>query len=107
LEDLALAAPDRSAAVARELTKVHEEFKIGTLNDLAVYYREHTPRGEVTVVLEGCGPDRRSRAFDHQEVEHSARTLLDQGLSRKDVARLIVEEFDLPRNEAYRFVNDL
>ncbi|NIP82947.1 MAG: rRNA (cytidine-2'-O-)-methyltransferase, partial [Gemmatimonadetes bacterium] len=41
----------RGVAVARELTKVHEEFVRGTLAEVAAYYRERPPRGEVTVVV--------------------------------------------------------
>jgi len=37
--------------LARELTKVHEEVRRGTLDDLARYYREEATRGEVTVVV--------------------------------------------------------
>src|SRR6185437_4630143 len=54
LEDLSEAAePSRRAVVARELTKLHEELRAGTLKELARYYSEHPPRGELTIVLEG------------------------------------------------------
>src|SRR5207249_5180746 len=50
LEDLAAACGDeRRAAVARELTKVFEETRAGTLEELAGYYAAAPPRGEVTV----------------------------------------------------------
>ena len=56
LQDLArVAGPARRAAVARELTKLHEEFRSGTLAELADYYSEHEPRGEITVVVAGTG----------------------------------------------------
>ena len=57
LQDLAHAGrrPSRRAVVARELTKLHEEFRAGTLAELADYYSETPPRGEITVVLEGTG----------------------------------------------------
>src|SRR5438093_549108 len=56
LRDLAEAAgPDRRAVVAREVTKIHEEFQEGTLAELADYYSENPPRGEVTVVVAGTG----------------------------------------------------
>ena len=42
---------DRDAAVARELTKLHEECVIGTLSELAFRYRDHTPKGEIVVVI--------------------------------------------------------
>ncbi|HET9948512.1 MAG TPA: 16S rRNA (cytidine(1402)-2'-O)-methyltransferase, partial [Longimicrobiales bacterium] len=52
LDDLAAACgPGRRVAVARELTKVHEEFVRGTLSEASAYYQEHPPKGEVTVVI--------------------------------------------------------
>ncbi|HEX4629303.1 MAG TPA: 16S rRNA (cytidine(1402)-2'-O)-methyltransferase, partial [Gemmatimonadales bacterium] len=56
LEDLAAACGgERPAAVARELTKVFEETRAGTLTDLAGYYAQAPPRGEVTVIVAGTG----------------------------------------------------
>ena len=43
----------RRAVVARELTKVHEEFVRGTLHELAERYRDEPPLGEVVVLVEG------------------------------------------------------
>src|SRR5881628_2935344 len=56
LADLAAACGgERRAAVARELTKVFEETRAGTLAELAGYYAAAPPRGEVTVVVAGIG----------------------------------------------------
>jgi 16S rRNA (cytidine1402-2'-O)-methyltransferase len=88
--------------VARELTKVHEEIKPGNLTELAVYYEEHPPRGEITLVVAGTSPTK-SRP-DPELVAARARALLSQGNSRKDVAGLLAEEFTMSRNEAYDMV---
>jgi 16S rRNA (cytidine1402-2'-O)-methyltransferase len=107
LEDLARAAGDsRRAVVARELTKLHEEFRGGTLAELAGYYSEHPPRGEITIVLEGTGapaepPDRTGEAVEQ------ATLLLAEGLTRREVVRRISETLGLPRNDAYRLVMEL
>jgi 16S rRNA (cytidine1402-2'-O)-methyltransferase len=93
---------ERKAVVARELTKVHEEIKAGNLADLAVYYEEHPPRGEITLVV-AAGPTV-EREPDRGAVAERARALLSEGLSRRDVAGLIAEEFSMPRNEAYNMV---
>lgn len=103
LDDLAAAlGADRRAAVARELTKVHEECRTGTLPELAGYYRASPPRGEVTVVLAGAtaGPER----SDPDALRRRAQALLAQGVSRRDVAGQLAGEFGIPRNEAYRLV---
>lgn len=53
LEELLEVLGDRRCCLARELTKVHEEYVRGTLGFLAERYREQAPRGEVTILVEG------------------------------------------------------
>lgn len=107
LSDLVkVAGPARRAVVARELTKLHEELRSGTLADLADYYSNVPPRGEVTVVVEGTGappamPDRTEEAMER------ASSLLAGGMSRREVARLVAESHGLSRNDAYRMVMGL
>jgi 16S rRNA (cytidine1402-2'-O)-methyltransferase len=107
LRDLAAAAgPDRRATVARELTKLHEELRAGTLAELADYYSETPPKGELTIVMEGtrtpaAPPDRTAEAVDE------ATALLAEGLSRREVARRLTETLGMPRNDAYRLVMGL
>ena len=106
LEDLAAACGgERRAAGARELTKVFEETRAGTLVELAGYYAEAPARGEVTVVVSGTGkPVREERPPDPGA---RARALLAQGMTRKDAAERLAEETGITRNTAYRLVNEL
>lgn len=96
---------ERPAAVARELTKVFEETRSGTLGELAGYYADAPPRGEVTVVVAGTG--RRPKSAPPVDPEARARALLAGGMSRKDVADRLAAETGISRNTAYRLVNDL
>ncbi len=90
---------ERRAVVARELTKMHETFVRGTLQELASYYQDEAVRGEVVVVLAGAAPvSLEAAAADAQEV---ANVLLDAGTSPRDVARELTRRFNLPRNLAY------
>jgi 16S rRNA (cytidine1402-2'-O)-methyltransferase len=109
LQDLAAACGgERRAAVARELTKLFEETRAGTLDELAGYYAEAPARGEVTVVVRGTGkPAREERLPRPADPEARARVLLAQGLTRKDVADRIAAEMGITRNTAYRLVNEL
>ena len=96
---------ERAAVVARELTKIFEETRAGTLTELAGYYADAPPRGEVTVVVTGTG-----RAVQEErppDPEERARALLAQGMTRKDVADRIATETGITRNTAYRLVNEL
>ena len=106
LADLAdVCGPERAAAVSRELTKVFEETRTGTLQDLSEHYAEAAVRGEVTVIVAGTGKQ-------HIEAPppnpgERARALLAEGLSRKDVAERLAEETGISRNTAYKLVNEL
>jgi 16S rRNA (cytidine1402-2'-O)-methyltransferase len=107
LQDLAaVAGSDRRAMVARELTKLHEELRAGTLAELADYYSQTAPRGELTIVVEGTGapPAPPDRAGD---AAAEASALLAEGLSRREVARRLTETMGMSRNDAYRLVMGL
>ena len=106
LTDLAEACgADRAASVSRELTKVFEETRSGTLQELSEHYAAAPARGEVTVVVAGTGKER----AEEPPVDPAARAkvLLAEGLSRKDVADRVAEETGISRNTAYRLVNEL
>jgi len=108
LSDLATACDggsERSASVSREMTKVFEETRAGTLAELAGYYAEAPPRGEVTVVVSGTGKPRPAEV--PVDPETRARALLAQGMTRKDVAEQVAQETGIARNTAYRLVNEL
>jgi 16S rRNA (cytidine1402-2'-O)-methyltransferase len=107
LEDLiSLAGADREAVVARELTKLHEEIRTGTLEELLDYYTAVPPRGELTIVLRGTGAPVPELDRTEDAVEQ-ATTLLAEGLTRREVARRLTESLGLPRNEAYKLVMEL
>ncbi|MGH7508777.1 MAG: 16S rRNA (cytidine(1402)-2'-O)-methyltransferase [Gemmatimonadales bacterium] len=107
LEDLIpLAGSDRIGVVARELTKIHEEIRRGSLGELVDYFTAVPPRGELTVILQGSGepgvePDRIDDAIEH------ATALLAEGLTRREVARRLTESLGLARNVAYKLVMEL
>jgi 16S rRNA (cytidine1402-2'-O)-methyltransferase len=108
LQDLAAACgADRPAAVARELTKLFEETRAGTLAELAGYYAEAPARGEVTVMVAGTGKAPREDRPPPPDAEARARTLLAQGMTRRDVAEQIAAETGIARKTAYRLVNEL
>lgn len=96
LLDLREALGNRRACVARELTKIHEEFVRGTLDELAAHFSGEV-LGEITLVLEGAPRDR--TAADPEEL---LRARLAAGVSVKDAAREVAEALGLPRKDIYR-----
>ncbi len=108
LEDLRAACGDeRRVAVARELTKVHEEFVRGTVVDVLHYYEENSPRGEVTVVVAPADNAPQDGGVLEKEAAELARALLADGGRASAVSKEIARRLAIPRNEAYRIVLDL
>jgi len=108
LEELAaLCGEGRPVAVARELTKVHEEFTRGTLVEARRYYESHPPKGEVTVVV----APRDNASVDPRVLEEDARVLaralLKEGGRPSGVAREVARRLEIPKNTAYRIVHEL
>jgi len=103
LEDLVAAgAGARATVVARELTKQYEEFRRGTAAELAAYYSAHDIRGEVVIVLAGAPPVE----LDEAALREQAATLRAQGMSARDVTRVLIEQGQAPRNLAYRLAHE-
>lgn len=60
--------PDRECSVAREISKVHEEHRRGTLTEVADWFREHEPKGEIVIVVAGA-PVRKRKESKYAEDE--------------------------------------
>lgn len=107
LEDLSAACgEDRLVSVARELTKLHEEFVRGTLDEAAAYYRQHPPRGEVSLVVGPAEGPLESEEDVEQAALEEARTLLAEGMKPSAVARELQRRLAIPRNVAYRVAHE-
>jgi 16S rRNA (cytidine1402-2'-O)-methyltransferase len=98
LADMVMILGDRPAAIARELTKLHEEIRRGGLSDLADYYRSAgPPRGEVVIVV---APPMRGEP-DEAEVDERLRKALGE-LGVREAAAKLAAETGLSRGELYR-----
>lgn len=98
---------NRTAVVARELTKMHEEFISGSLEELSLRFAEDSDavRGECTVVIGGASPIAASDLTERGRP--AAARLVAAGVSRKEVASLLAELFEIPRNDAYRLAMEV
>jgi 16S rRNA (cytidine1402-2'-O)-methyltransferase len=97
LADMADLLGPRPAAVARELTKLFEEVRRGTLPDLAAVYAVQPPRGEVTLAV---GPAPEEAAPTEGELDARLQAALD-GHSLKEAVAMVTAETGLPRREVY------
>lgn len=108
---IADAFPLRRVAVCRELTKVHEE----VYRDLATSVRDEFAlraetgfiKGEIVIVIDAPTEEERNAAHDEQANDAAVRAqeLLAEGaLSKKDIVKVLRDEFGISRNEAYDLV---
>jgi 16S rRNA (cytidine1402-2'-O)-methyltransferase len=119
LRDLATrCGPGRLAAVARELTKLHEEVRRGTVEELARYYEAHPPRGEVTVVVSGAAsatkafggasgagdPTAGPAASSPPDVAGLLAELRASGAAPSAIAKELSRRLGLSRHDAYRLL---
>jgi 16S rRNA (cytidine1402-2'-O)-methyltransferase len=96
LSDLAHVLGPRPAAVARELTKLHEEVRRGSLDELAKAYTEHEPKGEIVIVV---GPPAAAEIGD-DEIETRLSTAL-ASMSVRDASKTVAEMLGVPKARAY------
>jgi 16S rRNA (cytidine1402-2'-O)-methyltransferase len=98
LSALATLAPDRPAAVCRELTKLHEEVARGTLGELMRRFRDDS-RGEIVVVI---GPARETASQDIGFAIDALRGLVRAGARPRAAASIVSALTGVPANELYR-----
>jgi 16S rRNA (cytidine1402-2'-O)-methyltransferase len=94
----------RRVAVARELTKLHEEIWRGHLNEAAAWAAETPPRGEIALVVQGAPPP---GPADEADVEAAVRARLDAGDSARDAAATVAADLGVPKRQAYAVANRL
>jgi 16S rRNA (cytidine1402-2'-O)-methyltransferase len=96
LAEMAEVLGDREAAIARELTKLHEHVARGSLHVLAEATREQTSKGEFVLVV---GPGQAGEVSDEKINARLADAL--EGMSLKDAAKFVADELGLPKARVY------
>ncbi|MBY0372834.1 MAG: 16S rRNA (cytidine(1402)-2'-O)-methyltransferase [Bryobacteraceae bacterium] len=106
LDDLAAILPDRPVVIAREITKLHEEFLTGSPSELAARLRESPERvrGECTIVIGKSTVAR--QAPGEQELRESMAALMKAGRSRSDAAKELAKIHQLPKRYLYDLAAD-
>src|ERR1700756_4238386 len=95
---------DRPACLAREVTKLHEEFRRGTLAELAASLSEKPARGEITLLIGAVPPEERAAQRDtSQSLAERVDELIRQAkLDRKEALKLAAKERGMTKRAAYQ-----
>jgi 16S rRNA (cytidine1402-2'-O)-methyltransferase len=105
LEDIFAILGDRQIAVARELTKLHEEIFRGTVPQAAAYFKESPVRGEITLVIAGASQD--VERWLPGRVESVLKEALSTGESPSRIARDVAAKSGWPRRELYKMITEI
>jgi 16S rRNA (cytidine1402-2'-O)-methyltransferase len=100
LRDILEILGDRPMAVARELTKIHEEIRRGTVREILTHFAEVEPRGEFTLVIAGASEE--VSQWEEEEVRARLEELLRSGRTPAQAAREVARASGWPRDAVYR-----
>ncbi|HMC23335.1 MAG TPA: 16S rRNA (cytidine(1402)-2'-O)-methyltransferase [Thermoanaerobaculia bacterium] len=96
---------DVEVTVAREMTKIHEEFISGSISEvIARLEAQGTVRGEVTLVFAAAHP--LQRQVSREELLREFGRLRDSGMRRSDAVKMVADKFGLRKNEVYKSLLD-
>lgn len=99
LDDVREILGDRRMVLAREVTKLHEEFLRGRISEVIGEVSRREIRGEMTLVIEGCSD---SNAASEEALVDEIDNLKGEGMRIKEIAEIIGEKYGYSKREIYR-----
>ena len=103
LVDLEKIIEDRQVVIARELTKIHEEFIRGTVKEIMEKYPE--PRGEHIILIQGSSikaKDEESEMLNNMTIKEHYNYYEKQGLTKNEIIKKIAKDRKVNKNEIYK-----
>lgn len=95
---------ERRIALARELTKLHEEIIRTTIDGALEYYSERPPRGEYVIVVEGAleaADEEESPFWSDMSIADHVDKYISEGMSQKDAIKKAAADRNVPKREVY------
>jgi 16S rRNA (cytidine1402-2'-O)-methyltransferase len=104
LDDALSILGDTEATVAREMTKIHEEYVSGTIAEVIDTLRErgNAIRGEITIVFGAARKD--TSQVSPEIVKAEFERLRSEGMRRNDAVKTVAEKFGMRKNDVYRLL---
>jgi 16S rRNA (cytidine1402-2'-O)-methyltransferase len=99
LKDLAEIFGNREIVLAREVTKIHEEFLRGHLTDIAQQLADRDIKGEITLLVGGFSG---KAEISQEQITGEIRELKNNGMRVKEIAKILGEKYGQSKKEIYR-----
>ena len=106
LEDLLSVLGNRRVCVAREMTKMYEEFWRGNISGAIEYFKSQPARGEFTLVIEGKPKDESDR-WTEEQVLDEIQSALKKDRSAKDISSDLAKQSGWSKKEIYALINTI
>jgi 16S rRNA (cytidine1402-2'-O)-methyltransferase len=106
LEDILLVLGDRRVCVAREMTKMFEEYWRGTVSGAVQYFKSQPVRGEFTLVVDGKKEDGNLR-WSEEQLQKAIEDELKNEKSAKEISTQLAESSGWSKREIYSFINKM
>lgn len=95
---------DRKIVLAREITKLHEEFIRTTLGEALTLYADGKIKGEFVLVIEGAAQTEVEADYTEMTIEEHVALLIEEGLSENDAIKSAAKQRGVPKNEVYSVI---
>jgi 16S rRNA (cytidine1402-2'-O)-methyltransferase len=97
---------ERKVAVCRELTKIHEEVRRGSLSSLVSYFEDHPARGEFVIVVEGYLPPAPA-VITIEDAAREVLAIVEAGGNKKEALKNKASQYTLKKSELYKAVEQI
>jgi len=98
---------ERQAVIARELTKLHEEFIRGSLEELCDFYKEAEARGEFVILVQGydLSNDTESKWWQSVDIVDHVQQVMDvEELTQKEAMKAVAVQRGIAKREVYEYI---
>ena len=99
---------NRRMTAVKELTKLHENVFLTTLEEALVYYEENEPRGEFVLVIEGRKIEElkkeKEASFQEMDINEHMKLYLDKGMDKKEAMKAVAVDRGIPKREVYKML---
>jgi len=92
---------NRRLTLARELTKLHEDFWYGTIKGAIASYQDHNPKGEFTIIIEG-NPQEEIVELSETQIKEEIEKMIEKGMTKSEAASKLAKYCHLSRREIYQ-----